>query len=76
VTALDTRLAADLSDRDLARLMRLITVFRDDPQFDLNPMHVRERWAELAAEDHGEGVVHFESREAEIKARRKRGVSP
>jgi hypothetical protein len=74
MTALDTRLAADLSDRDLERLVRLVRVFVDDPEYELRHDHVREQWAELTAQDHGQGAHHHDSRREELAARRKRGA--
>ena len=50
----------DLTSDDLDRLVRLIRVFVDDPDYAVRPEHVREQWGELFAEDAGEGKFHFD----------------
>ena len=54
------RTTVDLTPADLDRLCRLIRVFAADPDYDVRPEHVREQWAELAAEDAGTDKLHFD----------------
>jgi hypothetical protein len=54
------RTKVDLTPADLDRLCRLIRVFAADPDYEVRPEHVREEWAELAAEDAGKGKFHFD----------------
>ena len=50
----------NLTSDDLDRLVRLIRVFTDDPDYEVRPEHVKEQWMELFAEDRGEGRDHFD----------------
>lgn len=58
------KIAADLTDEDLDRLVRLIEIFHDDPEYRIDRGHVRAQWAQLAAEDRGEAVIPFDERES------------
>ena len=56
--------AANLTDDDFDRLVRLIEIFHNDPDYRVDREHVRAQWEQLAVEDRGDAVIPFDERES------------